>query len=290
MGLPAYQGHQQVKLDEFIDRVQHLPPSPRLLVKLLAVFKQPDPNIDEVVNLISHDPAFTVEVLKRCNSAFFAGDKPAEDMFEAVSRLGFQEIYEIVLAMFAAAALLPPGTRNDSHVEILWRHSLAVAVVSRVLAQGAGESPAAAFTAGLLHDVGKVIMVSAQRDDYAQAVLNAGMFHRPVVVTEKELFGFDHAEVGARLLARWNLPANIVAAVGHHHHLEGAGEHARLAAIIQLANLIAHGTAEKLTGEPRGLQAATPSLLALQLTPEGVTVLLPPMREGLERAKNLMPV
>jgi HD-like signal output (HDOD) protein len=273
MGLPAFQGHQQVKLDTFIDRVEHLPPSPRLLVKLLDVFKQPDPNIDEVVNLISHDPAFTVEVLKRCNSAYFAGDKPAEDMFEAVSRLGFQEIYEIVLAMFAATALLPPGTRNDSHVEILWRHSLAVAVVARVLAQSIGE----------------VIMVSAQRDDFAQAVLNAGMFHRPVVVTEKEIFGFDHAEVGARLLARWNLPPNIVAAVLHHHQLEGAGEFGRLAAIVQLANLIAHGTAEKLTGEPKGLQTATASLLALQLTPEGVTVLLPPMREGLERAKNLMP-
>jgi putative nucleotidyltransferase with HDIG domain len=175
-------------------------------------------------------------------------------------------------------------------VEILWRHSLAVAVVSRVLAETVGESAAAAFTAGLLHDIGKVIMVSAQRNEYAQAVLNAGMFHRPVVVTEKEIFGFDHAEVGARLLARWNLPPNIVAAVLHHHHLAGAGEFERLAAIVQLSNLIAHGTAEKLTGEPKGLQTATAPLLALQLTPEGVNVLLPPMREGLERAKNLMPV
>jgi putative nucleotidyltransferase with HDIG domain len=277
------------KLDTFIDRVDHLPPSPRLLVKLLELFKNPDPDLDEVVKLISHDPAFTVEVLKRCNSAYFAGDKPAEDMFEAVTRLGFQEIYEIVLAMFASAALLPPGTREGAHVEILWRHSVAVAVVSRVLAQGAGESTAAAFTAGLLHDIGKVVMVSAQKDEYAQAVLNAGMFHRPVVVTEKELFGFDHAEVGARLLARWNLPPNIVAAVLHHHHLEGAGEFERLAAIVQLANLIAHGTAEKLVGDLKGLQAATETLLVLHLTPEGVTTLLPPMRDGLARAKNLMP-
>src|SRR5580698_10869719 len=123
MALPTQPGQKQDKLDTFIDLVHHLPPSPRLLVKLLEVFKEPDPDIGEVVKLISHDPAFTVEVLKRCNSAFFAGEKPAEDMFEAVSRLGFQEIYEIVLAMFAAAALLPPGTRNDSHVEILWRHS-----------------------------------------------------------------------------------------------------------------------------------------------------------------------
>jgi putative nucleotidyltransferase with HDIG domain len=277
------------KLDPFIDRVQHLPPSPRLLVKLLEMFKNPDPNIDEVVKLISHDPAFTVEVLKRCNSAYFTGQKPAEDMFEAVSRLGFQDIYEIVLAMFAATALIPPGAGTGAHVEILWRHSVAVAVVARVLAEGTGESAPAAFTAGLLHDIGKVIMVSAQRDEYAQAVLNAGMFHRPVVVTEKELFGFDHAEVGAHLLARWNLPPNIVTAVLHHHHLEGAGEFARLAAVVQLANLLAHGTGEKLSGEPKGMQSATESMHALQLTAEQVTLLLPPMRDGLEKAKNLMP-
>jgi putative nucleotidyltransferase with HDIG domain len=277
------------RLDAFIDRVQHLPPSPRLLVKLLELFKNPDPDIDEVVGLISHDPAFTVEVLKRCNSAFIGTEKPAEDMFEAVSRLGFQEIYEIVLAMFAAAALLPPGTRDGVHVEILWRHSVAVAVAARVLAQETGESLPAAFTAGLLHDIGKVVMVSAQRDEYAQAVLNAGLFHRPVVVTERELFGFNHAEVGARLLSRWSLPPSIVAAVLHHHNPKEAGEFERLTAVVQAANMVAHSTGEKFMGEPKGLQLPPESMKLLELAPEKITLLLPAMHEGLERAKKLMP-
>lgn len=277
------------RLDAFIDRVQHLPPSPRLLVKLLELFKNPDPDIDEVVGLISHDPAFTVEVLKRCNSAFIGTEKPAEEMFEAVSRLGFQEIYEIVLAMFAAAALLPPGTRDGVHVEILWRHSVAVAVAARVLAQETGESLPAAFTAGLLHDIGKVVMVSAQRDEYAQAVLNAGLFHRPVVVTERELFGFDHAEVGARLLDRWSLPPNIVAAVLHHHHPKEAGEFERLTAVVQVANMVAHSTGEKFASEPKGLQFPPESMKLLEMTPEKISLLLPAMKEGLERAKKLMP-
>jgi putative nucleotidyltransferase with HDIG domain len=279
----------QTKLDAFIDRVQHLPPSPRLLVKLLELFKHPDPDINEVVGLISHDPAFTVEVLKRCNSAFIGTEKPAEDMFEAVSRLGFQEIYEIVLAMFAAAALLPPGARDGVHVEILWRHSVAVAVAARVLAQETGESLAAAFTAGLLHDIGKVVMVSAQRDEYAQAVLNAGLFHRPVVVTEREIFGFDHAEVGARLLTRWSLPPNIVAAVEHHHHPKNAGEFERLTAVVGLANLVAHSTGEKLAGDLKGAQTPNESMVLLELTTENIVLLLPAMKEGLERAKKLMP-
>jgi putative nucleotidyltransferase with HDIG domain len=278
----------QAKLDEFIDRVHHLPPSPRLLVKLLDLVKHPDPDLSEVVKLISHDPAFTVEVLKRCNSAFFSGEKPAEDMFDAMSRLGIHEIYQIILAMFAAAAILRPGM-DASHVEILWRHSVAVSVAASVLARETGESHAAGFTAGLLHDIGKVIMVSADRDRYAQAVLDAGMLGRPVTATERELFGFDHAEVGAHLLTRWNLPPNIDAAVLHHHRLEGAEPFQRLAAAVHLANVIAHGTAEKLSGLPQGLQNATASMVILDLTPEDVYSLIPAMQERLEKVRAFMP-
>jgi putative nucleotidyltransferase with HDIG domain len=289
MGIPAQEEHQRAKLDAFIDLVHHLPPSPRLLVKLLEVFKQPDPQIGEVVKLISHDPSFTVEVLKRCNSAFFGGEKPAEDIFEAVSRLGFHEIYQIILAMFAATAILRPGAGNAAHVELLWRHSVAVAVAAGILGKETAESNAAAFTAGLLHDIGKVVMVSADRDKYAQAVLDSGMFGRPVVVTEKELFGFDHAEVGARLLMRWNLPLNIVAAVLHHHRLEGAESFERIAAVVHLANLLAHGTGEKLVGAPQGLQNAAASLAILRLTPENLSALLPAMQAGLEKARAIVP-
>src|SRR5262249_11976848 len=153
---------------------------------------------------------------------------------------GFEEIYHLVLAMFAAVALLKPGMGGNLHVEILWRHSVAVAVGSSVLAKEGPQLNQTAFTAGLLHEVGKVIIVSANRGDYATAVLTAGQFKRPVVVVEREQFGFDHAQVGAHLLKRWNLPDDIVAAVRHHHDLTGAEPYERLAAAVYLANLIAH--------------------------------------------------
>jgi putative nucleotidyltransferase with HDIG domain len=279
----------QDKLEAFIDLAPGLPPSPRILVKLLDMFKQPDQDIDEIVKLLAYDPSFTMEVLKCCNSAFFAGDKPAEDMFEAVSRLGLQEVYRIALAMFAKTAILRPGAESSASVQILWRHSVAVAVAAGVLADESGESHPAAFTAGLLHDVGKVIMVSADKRKYTQAVLDAGMFRRPVPVTEKELFGFDHCEVGARLLTRWNLPPNITAAVQHHHHPLAAQPYERLAAVVQVGNLIAHGTGEKLAGEIKGLQNATESQALLKLAPEAIPRLMPAMQAGLEKARAIMP-
>jgi putative nucleotidyltransferase with HDIG domain len=278
------------KLDTFIDSVHHLPPSPRLLVKLLGVFNHPDKDIDEVVELISNDPSFTAEVLKRCNSAFFASGKPAEDIFDAVSRLGFREIYSIVLAMFAINAILRPEARGGSSVEMLWRHSIAVAVAAGELANQVGESNPAAFTAGLLHEVGKVVMLSGNKAKYTQAVQKAGDSRRSVVVTEKEIFGFDHTEVGARLLKRWHLPPNIIATVRHHHDLAGAEPFERLAAAVHLANVLAHATEEKLEGDLKALPGAKDSMAVLQLTPVDIRGLLPAMQVELKKARALTAV
>jgi HD-like signal output (HDOD) protein len=114
------------------------------------------------------------------------------------------------------------------------------------------------------------------------------MFKRPMVVTEKELFGFDHTEVGACLLERWKLPPNIIAAVLHHHDLAGAEPFERLAAIVHLANLIAHGTGEKFTGTFKGFENAAASMAILQLTPDKASSLLPAMYEGLDKARALI--
>lgn len=273
------------KIEKFIDRVDQLPPSPRLLLKLIELFKQPDQEINEVVELITFDPSYTAEILKRCNSVYFAGAEPVQDVTEAVARLGFEELHKIVSAMFASNAILRPG--HNSFVEMLWTHSAAVAVAAGVLAEQFEESALTAFTAGLLHEIGKVIMITADEASYVQAVQTSGIFKRPIYVTEKELFGFDHAQVGACLLQRWNLPPNIVTAVLHHHQLAGAEPFERLSAVIFLANVLSHGTGETFATVPKGLPGAAGALEILNATPEKVFGLLPTVQEALKKARSL---
>ena len=273
------------KIDKFIDQVDQLPPSPRLLIKLMELFKQPDQEIDEVVQLITFDPSYTAEILKRCNSVYFAGAEPVQDVSEAVARLGFEELHKIVTAMFASKAILRPG--HNSFVEMLWTHSASVAVAAGVLAEQFEESALTAFTAGLLHEIGKVIMITADEASYVQAVQTSGIFKRPIYVTEKELFGFDHAEVGACLLQRWNLPPNIVAAVFHHHQLAGAEPYERLSAIIFLANVLAHSTGETFATLPKALPGAAGAMEILKVTPENIFSLLPAIQEALKKARSL---
>jgi putative nucleotidyltransferase with HDIG domain len=223
--------------------------------------------------------------LKQCNSVYFAGAEPVQDVSEAVARLGFAELHKIVTARFASQAILRPG--HNSFVEGLWTHSAAVAVAAGVLAEPFEASALTAFTAGLLHEIGKVIMITADEASYVQAVQTSGIFKRPIYVTEKELFGFDHAEVGACLLQRWKLPPPIVVSVFHHHQLAGSEPCERLAAIIFLANVLAHHTGETFATVPKTLPGAAGAMDRLQTTPEKVFGLLPAMREALKKARAL---
>src|SRR5215216_5933247 len=95
------------ELDEYIDRVKNLPPAPRILPELLVLLRQEDIDSSRVVELISYDPAITAAVLRLCNSAYFAGGSPADDLQEAVNRLGFRQVYLLVAAVSGAKLLGP---------------------------------------------------------------------------------------------------------------------------------------------------------------------------------------
>src|ERR1035441_2907787 len=93
-------------LDQYLDRVQNLPPAPTVAIQLLDLFSDPDRDIDRIVELISHDPSLTAATLKRCNSGALCGVEPASDMFDAVSRLGLYEVYCIVIGLTTSQTMM----------------------------------------------------------------------------------------------------------------------------------------------------------------------------------------
>ncbi len=277
------------KLDLYIDSVRHLPPAPKVMVELIALFKQPDRDVDQVVRLMSHDPSLTAEILRRCNSSFFGGEEPATDLFEAVLRLGFYELYRIVVAMSSMQAMSLPGINKVLPVEALWQHSAAAAVIAGMVASRMHESEGVAFTAGLLHDVGKIILASQEGEKYGRLMLNVSASGSSLAEAEKEAFGFDHGEIGARLLTRWGLPSDIVLPVGHHHHLAGAEPCERLAATVNLADAMAHCLGENPSTAPVMPPDCTAAMTILQLVPEDMPLLLQQAQEGIQQTKGLMP-
>lgn len=237
-------------LDAYLDRIKHLPPTPTIMIQLIDLFRQPDVDADEIVTLLRRDPALSVEILRRCNSSFFAVDSPVMDINEAVFRMGFYEVYQITITLFGMQAMTPKEKVTGFQVEALQRHSNIAAVAAGALALDVGESEGIAFTAGLLHDVGKIVLALGEREKYVAVMEDCQRTGASLSETEKTLFGFNHDEIGARLLQRWGVPLDVVAPVLGHNDPTPGGKLQRFVIITNLASRVANYIQKEKTAPP----------------------------------------
>ena len=225
------------KIRKLLDSVEVLPLSPALLPKLLPKLSDVDTNFDEVVEIIAFDPALTAKLLQICNSAFFGQEAEVTTVAEAVNRVGYQAVY-LLVAMINGSNCFPCPSPAGVDAGKLWQHSITTAFNTKFVAESAGLDGNQLFTAGLLHDIGKVILGQAQ----AQAA--AGLFRNPSdaasLENETTVYGSTHPEIGAVLLERWKLPVQLSVAVRYHHAPKSAQGFARIAACVALGNFVSH--------------------------------------------------
>lgn len=257
-------------IEDYLSRVKNLPPAPRVLPELLKLLRSPDVDADKVVHLIKYDPSLTVSVLQLANSAFFGSARPSEDLGEAVTRLGFQQVYILVAAVSGARNLTPAQKGYGMATGDLWRHSATTAVAAQLIAKDLDDDVDLVFTAGLLHDIGKVILSDTLESTYSVIVHETSQNRYPLLDVERRVLGFDHAQVGGKLLAKWNFPANLTAAVEHHHQPEKAGPHARLAAYAHIGNLIAYSVGQGYGNASYALEPSAEAFRILGLDEESL--------------------
>ena len=272
----------------YLDAGTNLPPAPTLVTELLTLFREPDRDIDQVVQLISYEPSLTAQILRRCNSASFAGEQPPGDIFEAVSRMGFYQVYCLVVSIFGAKTKSMEGANEGVDVQQLWRHSVAVAVAASIVADDAGEAKAAAFTAGLLHDIGKLVLASAERERYSALIQSAKDRGAMLSTVERSVLGIDHAQLGGELMRRWNLPPDVVAAVRFHHDPESAVEFRNLIATVQAGDTIAHQLSADDLSQTDVFASSTNALDVLGLNTDDLPRLLAKTHAELEKVKGML--
>jgi putative nucleotidyltransferase with HDIG domain len=275
--------------DHYIDLVQHLPPAPTIAIELLGLFDDPDRDIDRIVELIALDPSLTLEVLKRCSKASSGGDGEPTDMFEIITRLGFYEVYCVVASVVGARAMTIGQSKTILDTGTLWRHSVVTAVAAAALAKYLKETEAVAFTAGLLHDIGKLVLVSVEHSRYADIISQTGACGSNFAEAEQSAFGVSHAHIGARLLSRWGLPEDVTVATLHHHNSpELAEPYQRLAAMVNLANSLAQLVVEPKTDLPELLARNANAMTLLQLKPDQIPALIKQTQNDLQRVDGLL--
>jgi len=196
------------------------PPSlPTLYLDLVRKLQSPDSSIDDIAKTVAQDIGMTAQILKIVNSAFFGLPRPTTNIAEAVSFIGVETVKHLVLAagifrQFEARKL------GGLSLETLWQHSSRAAGAAKAIAKServGRQVMEDAMVAGLLHDVGKLVLASNYPDQYEEVGRQAQAKRVEWLVEEREAFGFDHADVGGYLLGLWGLPPPVVEAVAFHH-------------------------------------------------------------------------
>jgi putative nucleotidyltransferase with HDIG domain len=236
--------------------------------KLMPALADLNSNFSEVVGLIEIDPALTAKLLQMCNSAFFGSTSPIEDIHQAVHQLGYQPI-SLLATMIEAGAFFRPPEVPGLCFKTLWRHSVTTAYAARAVADSADLQSGLVFTAGLLHDIGKIILARSFADEHAQLLLRAAESAIPAFEAESIHYGYNHAEVGARLLQRWKLPDSLVAGVRYHHQPAGGTASLRyVAACVCVGDFLAHAQQRPKVLDCDDFRSAL-SLLGLHITQVG---------------------
>lgn len=252
-------------IDALLKQVETLPTAPRLLPQLLEALSDVDADTGRVVELITFDPALTAKVLQVCNSAFYSFSMRVSTVADAVNRLGFHGVYMIV-AMASSEDFLKAGRHTALDPDVMWRHLVTSAFAGQFLARRIGQDANLLFTAGLLHDIGKVPLADVLEGDYDALVTDGNLFGRALATLESASFDLNHAEVGARLLENWSFAPDFIDAVRFHHAAESAAEAAPLAAGVELADLLAHSLDAEDEENPFAEVDASPALAVLKLS------------------------
>ncbi|MDX1950914.1 MAG: HDOD domain-containing protein [Verrucomicrobiota bacterium] len=254
------------ELDDYINKVQHLPPAPKVLPELMSLLGKEDVDSSRVVDLITYDPSLTASVIQLCNSAYFGAATPATDLQEAITRLGFQQIFRMVAAVTASRLMKPKTKGYGIHEGELWKHSVTAAVAAQLMARELGDDENEVFTAALLHDIGKIILAQGLENIYTALIEEIEKNQQALIEAEKKLLGVQHAEIGGRLLARWKFPSNMVAAIWFHHQPSMAAPHERLASYIYLGNMVAYFIGHGFGHQAFALRGRSEALEVLELT------------------------
>ncbi len=207
------------RLRQLTGRLDSLPSLPALYLQLVELLNNPNTTLKAVGDLMAQDLGMSIKLLQLVNSAFFGVRREVSNPLDAVNLLGVDTIKSLVLSAHAFNQL-DAGQLKEFSLEAVWQHSLAVSVLAKRIALAEGLTKIQgeeALMAGMLHDVGRVVLATNIPDEYAKVLALAKSDGLPLALCERDMLGATHAEVGAYLLGLWGMADSIVEAIAFHH-------------------------------------------------------------------------
>ncbi|MGZ8462881.1 MAG: HDOD domain-containing protein [Candidatus Deferrimicrobiaceae bacterium] len=223
---------------EILEKVDALPPFPTVIHKVLSLLQDPLVSAEHILEAVRFDQSITANVLKVCNSALLGGARRVSSLKDALVRIGNKPLIRVILSAGGSDVLQKEVPGYDMERGALWRHSVLCALLCESLSDviGYGRKDKA-FTAGLLHDVGKVVLSEFVGKEYGKIRDAAMAANFTFLDAESGILGVNHAEAGGRIGEKWNFDAELVNAIRHHHD-PAKGEAGPLLFLVHLSDVL----------------------------------------------------
>lgn len=208
---------------------------------VIDIINDPGSNIKDLKELILVDPPLSAKVLRVANSVYYASPREISEIDQAVIWIGLDAVKEIVLTQKVSEIFDSSKNIEGYSRELLWKHSLAVAMLAKMIYRREyGEKGNNAYAAGLVHDIGIIIEDQLMHEDFTLILRKTREENKQLQVIEHKILGYDHSDIGRELSRHWNFPAELGSSVGFHHDLHIAEiEHARMAKTLYVADYLA---------------------------------------------------
>jgi putative nucleotidyltransferase with HDIG domain len=281
-----------MEADEFfkkLDQIREIPTLPVILSRLNALLTDEQASIFTIKMAIESDQAITSKILKMVNSAFYGFQSKISNIPHALALLGFNSVHNAVISIAVFDAFSKAGSSVGGwDPKIFWEHSVKAAVISKYLARQTGVAvPEDSFVGGLLHDIGKVIIIQFFPEKFVRIRTVMQEQGTSFAAAEKHEYPpFDHARIGAYIARKWQFPASLIEAIQYHHVVTTQIKDPGLLFCVHLANRIAHGD-DDLQSSAGKLHAASAELWdRIQPCLQGVATWLPLLEKEIEAASQ----
>jgi putative nucleotidyltransferase with HDIG domain len=233
------------RYQRIIQDLGQIPTMPTIAAKVMQIVNDPHSSAEDVAKFISRDVALTSKVLRLANSAFYGIPRTISSVNSAIVILGFNTIRSLVLSA-SVLKVFPqkPGLAASFDRKAFWKHSFMVGIASRMVAQIYRKKKLVdmetAFSAGLLHDIGKIILEQFSNDDYVPVLKAAKEQGLPLFMAERAILGMSHADVSGMLVDKWQMPNELKGPIVNHHTPMEDKTSQDMACIVHYANHLCH--------------------------------------------------